>query len=403
MAIKISSNNVTYGYSRLKNIFKHGINYEHYDKMVETCKNKTVGNLPSELLTAIIRNHPENKADAIKGVQQAFADSAALLTEYATAKLSTLERFKPTIENAAKIVYGIKNHKVYCCEDELFEQQCSTIRKKAEKVLAKNLKKYLPELKSVKLDYAGSGCYADVHKCKFTGKNNQDLIPPLVIKTYKDPSLHFENKLINKYREVLYKFRIYEILEYAKENHIPINFQSIHRAENFIEFIDIPYNINPKEFVQHGILAEANTSAYIKYVNGHKIHVKDGLTLADMYSFGKQPYSVGKYISEDMQAKSEFPFDKLGLKHTDKKPDNSVNGIVLDIGGVVPMSDGLVGDIECTRLLKRYFAQPTDKAKFKFLKDIETQAKTLKDELQKRKYLKTVQEIRQNYPLYIFD
>ena len=403
MAIKISPNNITYGYSRLKNVFRHGINYEHYDKMVETCKNKTVGNLPTELLTAVIRNNPANKADAIKGVQQAFADTATVLSEYATVKLLTLERFKTTPENVVKIVNCIKEHKLFCCRDELFEQQCAVIRKNAEEVLSKNLKKFLPELKSVKVDYTGSGCYADVHKCRFTGKNNQDLIPPLVIKTYKDPSVNFEYKLFDKYNEVLNSVPISEILKYSKQNNLGINYQNIHMTKNILCMIDIPYRIPPWEYACHGVFAEANITSYIKSANRHKICPKDGLLLHDMYSFGSHPFSIGKYISENMRAKSEFPFAKLGLKHTDTTVDNSINGIILDIGGIVPTSYNIVGDIECTRLLKRYFAQPTDKAKFKFLKDIETQAKTLKNELQKRKYLETVKEIRQNYPLYIFD
>ena len=403
MAIKISPNNITYGYSRLKNVFRHGINYEHYDKMVETCKNKTVGNLPSELLTAVIRSNPANKADAIKGVQQAFADTATVLSEYAIAKLSTLERFNPTPENAVKIVNCIKENKLFCCGDELFVQQCSAIRKNAEEVLLKKLSKYLPELKSVKVDYAGSGCYADVHKCRFVGKNNKDLIPPLVIKTYKDSSVNFEYKLFDKYNEILNSVPISEIFRYSRQNNLGINYQNIHSTRNIIGMIDIPYRIPPWEYACHGAFAEANTASYIKSANRHKIHPKNGLLLHDMYSFSKHPFSIGRYLSEDMRAKSEFSFDKLGLKHTDKKSDNSVNGIILDIGGVIPISDSIVGDKECTRLLKRYFAQPNDKAKFKFLKDIEAQAKTFKNELQKRKYLETVKEIRQKFPLYIFD
>lgn len=62
------------GYSRLKGVFTRSINYNTYDEFVSAARNKTLGNLPDDILQAKIRTSDE-KSTILK-IQEGFAKAA---------------------------------------------------------------------------------------------------------------------------------------------------------------------------------------------------------------------------------------------------------------------------------------------------------------------------------------
>ena len=74
-------NSTKYGYSRLTNLFRKGINYSQYNKAVLSAVRPVVGNLPKDLLNLIIKSNPYNKRDAIIEVQNAYIKACNILSE----------------------------------------------------------------------------------------------------------------------------------------------------------------------------------------------------------------------------------------------------------------------------------------------------------------------------------
>ena len=393
-------NTPTYGYSRLKGIFKHGINYAHYDEIVETCHNKTVGNLPKEILKQIITCNPENKGEAIKSAQTAFKNAAGILSDIMSLKFEAVERFKATPKNCVKIIDTLKNLQVFlnCCEDDILLFQRVDSQNKAGKLLTRNLKKVIPNLDSVKIDYIGSGRFSDAYICKFNSKNNEQLFPDMVIKTYKDISKNFEFNVFNKCSQIMESVELEDILDYAKRYDIEVSELDINKTRNILcTMADELYTLGV--IPEHGAFSEANTATYLKYVSGHKIQMREGIVIPDMFILSEKPFSIAKYVPNGAKAKRHFPLKRFDLIHTDRNFDNVKGEIVLDIGGIVPKSRNIVGNIECTRLLKGYLNIEDDKSRIEYLKDLEKQVPTIKDEILKRKYIDTIKYIRLNYPI----
>ena len=53
------------GFSRLKNIFRKGINYQSYENMIGTTSRPIMGNIPNDLLQLILKANPNTKKQAI--------------------------------------------------------------------------------------------------------------------------------------------------------------------------------------------------------------------------------------------------------------------------------------------------------------------------------------------------
>ena len=128
---------------------------------------------------------------------------------------------------------------------------------------------------------------------------------------------------------------------------------------------------------EHGAAAEANISEYLRYFSGHKITAKDGIEIPAMFSLGANPYSVSNFVGKNTRATREFSFDRLGLTHGDLHDGNGINGICIDIGGITPKSDTIVGNKNATRFLKRIKCSSPEERK-SLLDSMKLDAKTAK-------------------------
>lgn len=420
----------TDGFSRLSGLFRHGINYRNYDSFVPSAKNKLVGNLPSSLLQLIIKNNPETKADAIKSVQQSFKEAAAILAENNKVHLQAINRFSSTIDNAVEMIENINDAYPKFYQDKIFLEKSTEILIMAEEKILSALKKTIPDVKNVKVSYLGQGGFAQTYRCEIIDNNDQKIIPDRVIKLFRDDNVNFMLQILAKAHEVMSKFSANLISRMAKQKGLLIE-------DNTVKDIQLDFKIanetihdasvskakQEKLRQKHGAYAEANTAEYIKYMYGKKLKPEDGIVIPDLFYLGDTKFALAQYVDSSIKTDKVFDFSRLGLYHSDlnEKPSNTINGVCIDMGGIMPeclrktsnsvtnffgdflklifspqsmTQSYIVGDKFATRLLKKYQSCKTPKEKFEMLEVFRQKAKQVTNEVIKRKYLNVIDEIQ---------
>ncbi len=416
----------TCGFSRLKNMFRHGINYNDYSRIVSSASNKTIGNIPQNLLEIIIINNPTTKKEAILRAQKAFEDANIELSAIDKAQQQLINRTPVTLENFYRYITNLDNGK-NTISDKIFENKITEILCKAEGAMYKKLSPIIPNLHNIKMEPIGNGAYSNIFKCQLFDKNGEKIIEDLVIKSYRQGSTTTDMQ-VQKLFKMLDTYSNEELMKYANANNLKIsisNIQSLRDVAKVAKTAKSTKNENRYLDAMHGAFAEANASEYIKYMTGHKVTEKNGLVIPYMFNLGKNPFCVSKFIDSNIhQANQIYKFERLGLQHTDLwvNPANTINNICVDMGGIRGCFDNqklnyyakleketgiidffglidsskstIVGDKEATRILKEVQNLKSTETVLAYLKSIETRIATTKNELERRMLKETLAELK---------
>lgn len=408
--MSVTSINNTIGFSRLKNVFRHGINYAAASTMAQSAKNQLVGNLPADLINAIIKGNPNNKKECIKQVQNAFVDTACLLQQCEKLEIQGMRRRRISLDNAVNILDRLKNGKTDFYRDKIFDEKITELTLKAEEGLIKKLKVVLPDVHNVKLTFIDNGAYGDAFKLEVLNKQGQKLIADNVIKTFK--SNDAQSKLmLETVNRLFSNYSIDDLANAARKMGKKLNEESILSIKNQIK--EISNSLNEASCLaarrMHGSFAEANTTEYIRTFSGHKLGEAQGLVLPDMFYLGDTQFSLSKFIDSSSKAIREFDFQRLGLRLTDINTTNRINGICFDIGGIVPylklsklksfdINSSIAGNKTSIRILKRlYNTQPEQREQL--LDVINKESEQCKNILERQNIQKALKEIKDNYCL----
>ena len=311
--------NFSAGLSRLKGIFGAELPFLRSVDTVRTAKRQVLGNLPNDILHAAILGNPSSKAASIKGIQRSF-DKAA----------STIERGTSSLRSNvySKIPNNIEGFRIFKAGSAAVidaEKELEVIIK-AEEVLLKELKQYLPDVENVIFSKVGWGQFSTVYKCEILGKNGEKLFSDKAIKVfYKESPFKPAN---DKRRDILKNCSDEELSQaFPKLN--------IERERSMANIPDTDMFTVPANGPYH----EANIAEYIKKRAGKKVLPEDGLVIPDMYNLGETPYALMPFIPEGFKANKLFDFKKLGLMHTDFRHNtaNQKGSCCLDIGGIIKM------------------------------------------------------------------
>lgn len=388
------------GFSRLKRFFHHGINYSNHEQNISMTRNPIIGNIPHDILDIIIKENPQNKKNVIQNIQNAYIETSKILYEAQKLLLQAINRFSPSQDQLLDIIFRKINIKD-ASQDKIYQEKLTTCLIKAEEVLIREFKKIFPNLNNIILSPIGLGTFGDVYKCQFFDINKQKIIEDKVIKIFQsDMSLY--TKPYKKIYALLKNYSNQEIIELGKKqgHNYNENFLNNYRKSISKLISDLKNKKTSNQLLKkHGAFAEANITEYIKFMNGHKVTEKDGLLLPDMYVLSHPSFHIAKYIDSPIKAKRPFNFQRLGLEHEDLdiNPDNSINNVCIDVGGISRASKNIcqksdmflteselsaiteqeqhsviVGDKENTKILKkiinnngRYPNQKVDKTRLK--------------------------------------
>lgn len=375
------------GFSRLKGIFKSSQNYQHYDEIVSTAKNKIVGNVPNEIIDIIVKNHPERKAELIKSVQNAFGETAETLKLCQLAKIDALKGIKGA--NVEKYLILDLTGRMQQSEDEI------RLLKAATKSINKSLKGILPDGAKVKISHIGEGIFGNGYKLEMIDSAGNKIMHDRVLKVYKDVSLvsEYEKVKIEKLKEVFSKYsgdELWNVFSKTLKQKIDKKtfLDGIELMKNNLDNLSSAESSNKiKSFMNenlniHGAAAEANSVTRLKHILGHDISRTNAVN-TDMFDVGKG-YAIAQYSDEALpKAVSEINFKRLGLKARDLHRNNLVNGRIIDFGDIVSTEEALL-DKTVLKYYKQIFNRNNPQERLEVMLRLKTLAQNPKTPLRNK-------------------
>ena len=381
---------------RLKKFFINSQNYKTYDSMVASANNKIIGNIPEEIISVIVKEHPQTKVDLIKNVQDAFGKMALELKKSVLSQPNLIANIKGKSAEEKFITSVMLNHNWRLPED--FNKIPNGISKK----LKESLSKILPVSK-VKISFVGEGSFGYVYKLECMDNSGNKVIHDRAIKIYKDKDSvkDVTSSLLKKMSKLMNKYSDDEVIDmvfpFAKDSSM-FRTSSNKEIKKMIPFLRKSYirgdlnkrvNMAVKMFKNsdniHGICAEANSYTRLKHLLGHKIS-KSNIIPTDMFELGKG-YSIAKFSDSSLpKVESEIKFSELGLVDIDYHPGNIVENRLIDFGGIKTKSD-LISDNTVIKYYKKILHSGDKNAQLKTvenLKKIASNPKTpLRDKILK--------------------
>lgn len=311
--------------TRLKRVFKNNLNYsQSYYDALKSSKNTIIGNIPDDFLDLIKKKFPENKKVKILKVQYIFEKCAEFF-----------RRDKKRLEqNLDNLINNNDTESLISFLEELEDLRNANNKEKQEafslragNLLERNFKEILPQNTKIEINWLAQGMYSDVFLMKFLAQNNTDILHPLVLKVYK-----YIPELENKALKAIFQNGTQDVFEYYKKTAITEKSANTY-AQIMTEDLQDRYNFVLESEKKHGIAAEANIFYYLKKACGKSLKnsnivkfcmfdIKNGLAISPMIEKGK--HHIKSYINLNI----------LGLRHTDLKPRNIVDGVCIDIGGI---------------------------------------------------------------------
>lgn len=386
------------GYSRLKRLFTSNLNYESYDKIVLSAKNKVIGNIPDDMLKAAIKL-PE-RAKVIKKVQSGFAQAADELNMQDKIMLDELQRNGIPDEKMdfllKKLITGeveeLKNTMKDILDSFLPEETIQKIHKNATGKIKEAMADILPEDAEVKLSFLGGGAFGRGYRLEFLDNKGKKIFKDRVMKVYRD-SEFFSYLLAEiglKQIEMLSQMTVDELYSFFMKNNSlfrrAVGNGSEQEIKEYIEMFktsceNIPSKDELRKGLQiifdcqdtHGVAAEANSSAYIRNALGHSLH-NTNLNKQDMFDLGHK-FSISPYSDDSLpEITKEIDFSKLGIIPTDieQNASNTVAGRVIDIGGIQKEVEELTD-----KIIRRYYKQVVNRKTMPEKTDIITRLKQL--------------------------
>lgn len=358
--------------SRLKGFFRSGINYSCYEEILNTTKRKASGSLPKDILSCLILNNTDRKS-AIQGTENLLTKTADILGEINKLEIQAINRMpiKDCFYQMSHLFMGGDVNGLYRSDALFKEKELETIIRAEEKTLSE-IKKYIPEIQNVIITSCGGGKFGIVYRLQILGKDGQQIFGDKALKVYRGDSFwrSFEERCkrymkntsdtslvenFNKERELYKKHGIIlpaktaeAIRSKAKEN------------------LELIFKSETKSI--HGAPAEANISEFLRFFSGHNVTSKEGIAIPTFYSLGNTKFSLGEFVGKNIQPKRKFYLERLFVKNDDIEltPDNAINGIYVDMGGIIPLLDTkqvkeIFSSKKNMRLIKSLLSSPKDK------------------------------------------
>ncbi len=358
--------------SRLKGFFRSGINYPHYEKMLKLAERKASGSLPNDIISCLISNN-KDKSTAIKATEKIFCDTVNILGEINILEKQAINRMSQSQDTQARIFNFIERgdiKRLFRLDSIYKEKEIETIIRAEEKMLSE-IKKYIPETQNIVITPLGSGIFGNGYRLQVLGRNGQPIFGDKAIKVYRESFLGkiFEErnkrfadympdeKLIEQYRKV------YESLG------MPVpNISASEIRKKTLENYKVHEKRDTALKIQHGAMAEANISEFLKFFSGHKVTSKDGIAIPSFFGLDKTKFSLGEFICKKTKAERKFDFERLFLKHEDFEYglDNGINGICIDMGGIVSLlgeqkGQEIFSSKNNMHIIKSFFRSPKNK------------------------------------------
>lgn len=332
------------GYSRLKNIFRTGIGYANYNEIVTSTSRPVVGNLPQDLLQLVLKNNPNNKKQAILEVQNIYIKTCSLLSGRIKLIQEAINRMQINDENILNIMFALDHNKSLFA-DEIFTNANSELMIKAQSLITSLLRRIIPSVNNVKISFIAEGTYSTIFKQEIFDKDNNKLCSDKAIKCFH-PFADIQFGIDKKCSDYLLNHTSQEILQNTKSKKVLPNEEEFEKIKQNI-LKSVQSMTTDGAFIQqynskiHGAYAESNIAEYIKYMSGHKLTYRDGILLPDMYVLSDKSFALSEFVTPEMKAERIFDFGRLGLFHSDlaNNSNNLINGICIDIGGIMPAVD----------------------------------------------------------------
>ena len=336
------------GFSRLKGIFTQGQNYKNYNQMVETCKRPIIGNIPNELIRLILKTNPSNKAEIIKSIQKAFAETAEVLKSCQKAQLDSIKNlsgYESEIEFLYKMLMGGEHLKLTQSNEE------AEIVKSASQHLENSLQSLLQNGTKVQIDYVNEGCFKNCYKLQIYDTDGKKLIHDRALNVYKDVNLSGEiiKAKYKKTQELLNKYSDDEIRKWMASKNIQE--QTLFRVNIRRMLLQryIPENEGNEKIKFmldnascHGINAEANSITRLKHIAGHNLS-RSNAADTDMFDL-KTGFQLEQFSDDTLpKITHKIDFDNLGLSANDLHPSNLVKDRITDFGDL-KTNNGLLAD-----------------------------------------------------------
>lgn len=358
---------LTQGFSRLQGIFRSGINFQNYEALLGTAVRKTTGNLSDDILGLLLQGGKKAKGKSIKGVQAAFENTANILGQINKLERQAINRTPINRCTFERIKYLIGKGEIkFWKQDALYaEKELETVIK-AEETLLKGIKEHIPQAKNVVITPLGSGKFGNAYKCEILGENAQKLVSDKVIKIYRDDTLFatFSDKI----KSFINSDAVIDLLkEEIKKEKDPEKVKKLQKMLDKLPAVRRIFNRLEKQMFAnmkavetvHGAAAEANITEYLRFFSGHKVKPTDGVALPDMFGLDDTKFAISEFIGKETKATKRFSFERLGLTHSDFElnPNNGINGICIDMGGIAPTAGReLVGNKQGLKILKSLFS-----------------------------------------------
>jgi hypothetical protein len=350
------------GFSRLKGIFTSNINYNDYNKIVSTAKNKVIGNLPSEIINIVKTVKPENKAAEIKNIQNGFAESAKILRQYNNLLIEKAQNtpiaddllddfinihVSTSFSNMLNKIASMKRSYT----SMINSKDANSILQKAKEPILKGMSNILPKDAKVKISHIGAGGFGNVFKIAFLDKDEKDIFNPIAMKVYKnhtfDPNKDDFGIYLTKVLTKIKSIDDYTLLEKIKAIQFQDLIQYPHYEFQYPELVmkelkglctETIYQMNdPSVSIildkTHGVYPEANSIFKYKKSAGHplfKTRINDAYLFNLEENYALTPFVDKKYFQSPT---SKNMLASYGFKCTDTNPDNLVAGRFIDAGG----------------------------------------------------------------------
>ena len=382
--------------SRLKGFFRSGINYSCYDDMIRVAQRKASGSLPKDILSCLITKNADKKS-AIQATENTFNEAVNILGEINKLEEQAINRMPPNANFMERMLHFLSKgdiKKIFRLDSLYSKKELETIIRAEDKILSE-IKKYIPEVKNVIITSLGSGTFGNGYRLQVLGKDGKRIFGDKVLKVYRDKFLFkILQERNNRYISTLSDKQLLELYEKEREIYkksgIALPKKTAEELRQAAQRELKRVELSEKELkTMHGAMSEANISEFLKYFSGHNLSTKDGIAIPSFFGLGKTKFSLGEFVGKNTKKERQFDFQRLFLQHQDLEinPENGINGICVDMGGITTLSDIGEGvnvhfDKQILRMLKHLFSCPQDKRKA--VLDEYKKSKILSDEVLKQ-------------------
>lgn len=389
--VQIDNRNTPIEFNGLSRVMSRRItvNPEYYKELnqVYTREKGSVGSLPRDLFELFKSESKEVNRNNIAGVKETLNEANKILQGIEELKIeigrnsnvnNLINAFLPKIaklniqpERIPRIISEIR--KRFTPDKQVLAE----FSEKAGAVINKRFQEIgiLKESERAEVSYIDQGKYKNTFKLRLLDKDNNDIIHPKVILSFKPEKTSMEQtnvilSLMKTYFQNIkpkdYLKTVTNILDHASVKVVPPQEKEIYRKS----LLDIYSKMKTKneedkfmaliekamldEIKYNGVGPESNITQFIKRSAGHPMKASDYIDVFYLNTID----NVGLSELSDKalpKATKKINLHKYGLFHDDllTNKNNEVEGRVIDYGGIKPLKG--MAELSENRVARRYY------------------------------------------------